>query len=280
LSTFLCFLYFVLKVKCAKFHQNRSKTVDLHTKQTFKQRSNLARFYGTLATLATTRKAMGGRNKPTYVVIGRSGLSIYPIYIFSLWAGPPSADRGLGLQWTSPSAADNVIQRRRCRCRRYRRLVFPTGAIHPTTARHRSHPAADRPPPGNDHLLDGNNGSGHHSATAPGVSSVRHSAHTNSRSAGRPAVSRRDASPTPEGEANPHRETRPPICPARRDTSGLGTVTDPRTPPGLYQVCPTANRPPSPAPERRDRSPNRPGPYQVCATQPREHIRRTATPPQ
>jgi hypothetical protein len=187
-----------------------------------------------LATLATTRKAMGGRNKPTYVVIGRSGLSIYPIYIFSLWAGPPSADRGLGLQWTSPSAADNVIQRRRCRCRRYRRLVFPTGAIHPTTARHRSHPAADRPPPGNDHLLDGNNGSGHHSATAPGVSSVRHSAHTNSRSAGRPAVSRRDASPTaptPEGEANPHGETYPPICPARRDTSGLGIVTDPRTPP-------------------------------------------------
>jgi hypothetical protein len=75
LSTFLCFLYFilrnfplVLKVKCAKFHQNRSKTVDLHTKQTFKQRSNLARFYGTLATLATTRKAMEGRTKPSYVV--------------------------------------------------------------------------------------------------------------------------------------------------------------------------------------------------------------------
>jgi hypothetical protein len=91
LSTFLCFLYFilsnvplVLKVKCAKFHQNRSKTVYLHTKQTFKQRSNLARFYGTLATLATTRKAMEGRTKPTCVVIGRSGLSIYPIYIFSL----------------------------------------------------------------------------------------------------------------------------------------------------------------------------------------------------
>jgi hypothetical protein len=92
LSTFLCFLYFilsnfplVLKVKCAKFHQNRSKTVDLHTKQTFKQRSNLARFYGIVATLATTRKAMEGRTKLTYVVIGRSGLSIYPIYIFSLW---------------------------------------------------------------------------------------------------------------------------------------------------------------------------------------------------
>jgi hypothetical protein len=28
---------------------------------------------------------MEGRTKPTYVVIGRSGLSIYPIYIFSLW---------------------------------------------------------------------------------------------------------------------------------------------------------------------------------------------------
>jgi hypothetical protein len=74
-----------LKIKCVKFHQNRSKTVDLYTKQTFKQRSNLGRFYGTLATLATTRKAMEGRTKPTYVVIGRSGLSIYPIYIFSLW---------------------------------------------------------------------------------------------------------------------------------------------------------------------------------------------------
>jgi hypothetical protein len=73
-----------LKVKCAKFHHNRSKTVDLHTKQTFKQRSNLARFYRTLATLATTRKAMEGRTKPTYVVIGRSGLSIYPIYISSM----------------------------------------------------------------------------------------------------------------------------------------------------------------------------------------------------
>jgi hypothetical protein len=58
--------------------------LDLHTKQTFKQRSNLARFYRTLATLATTRKATEGRTKPTYVVIGRSGLSIYPIYIFSL----------------------------------------------------------------------------------------------------------------------------------------------------------------------------------------------------
>jgi transposase InsO family protein len=45
---------------------------------------------------------------------------------------------GLGLQWTSPSAADNVIQRHRCRCRRYRRPVFPTGATHPATARHRS----------------------------------------------------------------------------------------------------------------------------------------------
>jgi hypothetical protein len=101
LSTFICFLYFilsnfplVLKVKCAKFHQNRSKTVDLHTKQTFKQRSNLARFYGIVATLATTRKAMEGRTKPTYVVIGRSGLSIYPIYIFSLW-GQESGESGL-----------------------------------------------------------------------------------------------------------------------------------------------------------------------------------------
>jgi hypothetical protein len=81
---FFVFFYFilsnvplVLKVKCAKFHQNLSKTVDLHTKQTFKQRSSLARFYGTLATLATTRKAMEGRTKPTYVCYWQDIPNIY-----------------------------------------------------------------------------------------------------------------------------------------------------------------------------------------------------------
>jgi hypothetical protein len=29
--------FLVLKVKCAKFHRDRSKTVDLHTKQSIKQ---------------------------------------------------------------------------------------------------------------------------------------------------------------------------------------------------------------------------------------------------
>jgi hypothetical protein len=28
----------VLRIKCAKFHRGRSKTVDLHTKQTIKQK--------------------------------------------------------------------------------------------------------------------------------------------------------------------------------------------------------------------------------------------------
>jgi hypothetical protein len=107
----------------------------------------------------------------------------------------------------------------------------------------RTHPAAGRPPPGNDHHPDGNNGRGHHGATAPGVFPAR----TNCRSTGRPAVSRRNASPTaptPEGEANPHRETHSPICPVRGDTSGLGTVSGPRiaprTVPGLSDRQPTA----------------------------------------
>jgi hypothetical protein len=52
-------------------------------------------------------------------------------------------------------------------------------------------------------------------------------------------------------------------------------------PPNPPPDCTRFVRPPTdrraPPPVRRDRSPNPPGPYQVCATQPREYIRRTAT---
>jgi hypothetical protein len=142
-------------------------------------------------------------------------------------------------------------------------------------------------PPENYHRSNGNDGSRHHGAAASSVSPARRSARANDdRSAGRPTVPRRDASPaapTPEGEANPDGERCPPVCPARRDTSGLGAktnlpgssntpagrrrvqcttrdvvpknfllvvrpptdrrtpfrcaVTDPRTSPGLNQVC-------------------------------------------
>jgi transposase InsO family protein len=69
--------------------------------------------------------------------------------------------------------------------------------------------------------------------TVEGITGV-FPARTNRRSTGRPAVSRRNASPTaptPEGQADPHRETHSSVCPVRGDTSGLGTVTGPRTPP-------------------------------------------------
>jgi hypothetical protein len=148
LSTFLCFLYFilsnvplVLKVKCAKFHQNRSKTVYLHTKQTFKQRSNLARFYGIVATLATTRKAMEGRTKPTYVVIGRSGLSIYPIYVFSLWSRvltPVLPDQMWVFSEVSPHY--HIVACLISQIRRMLGPVPPSFCTHP----HRTHPESSR----------------------------------------------------------------------------------------------------------------------------------------
>jgi hypothetical protein len=86
------------------------------------------------------------------------------------------------------------------------------------------------PPPEKYHRPNGNDGSRHHGAAASSVSTARRSAHANDdRSAGRPTVPRRDASPaapTPEDEANPHGERCPPVCPARRDTSGLGAKTN------------------------------------------------------
>jgi hypothetical protein len=50
--------------------------------------------------------------------------------------------RGPGTPWTSPSAADNVVQRRR-----YRRPVFPTGATPPTTPCSRRTTPRKRPLP-------------------------------------------------------------------------------------------------------------------------------------
>jgi hypothetical protein len=38
-------LLLVLKIKCTKFHQDRSKTVDLHTKYTNKQTFNFIYIY-------------------------------------------------------------------------------------------------------------------------------------------------------------------------------------------------------------------------------------------
>jgi hypothetical protein len=148
----------------------------------------------------------------------------------------------------------------------------------------RTHPAAGRPPPGNDHHPDGNNGSGHQSATAPGVSTTRRSAYTNSRSAGRPAVSRRDASPTaptPEGEANPHRGNASANMSGPKGHLWPGNRNRPPNPP---PDCTRFVRPPTDrrAPLRYAVTdpPNPPGPYQVCAThQPREHIRRNPPPP-
>jgi transposase InsO family protein len=232
-------------------------------------------------------------------------------------AGPPSADRGTTgawdsarphrpqpTTWSNAAAAAAPCSRQEPRPQQQQHATDrPAGrAAHGQPVQ--THPAAGGPPPENDHRPNGNDGSRHNSAAASGVCPARPSAHAiDDQFAGRPTVPRRDASPTaptPEGEANPHGETYPPICPARRDTSGLEAKTNPlpglihgsgtsNTPAGQRKVqCSTRDvvsknfllvvRPPNPAPVRRDRSPP-PGLYQVCAIQSREHIRRTPPPP-
>jgi hypothetical protein len=156
--------------------------------------------------------------------------------------------RGPGTPWTSPSAADNVVQRRR--------PVFPTGATPPTTPCSRRTTPRKRPLP-QWQVVEGMHSSRTfsrhdrqveprpkihiHAPTA--TTALPHQAcpppaapprANDDRSSGRPTVPRRDtspAAPTPEGETNPYGETCPPVCPTRRDTSGLGSKTNPL--PGL-----------------------------------------------
>jgi hypothetical protein len=100
----------------------------------------------------------------------------------------------------------------RCPCSRQDSADFDTNRPAESTAY--GHPArtdlaAGKPPPESDHRPDGNNGRGHHGATAPGVFPAR----TSRRSTRRPVVSRRNASPTaptPEGQKKKKKKKR---CP-------------------------------------------------------------------
>jgi hypothetical protein len=176
-------------------------------------------------------------------------------------AGPPSTDKGITGAWDiagphrpQPTAWSNAAAAATtaASCSRQGPLPRRQHVADPDTDRSTGRTArgAARPntpcnrrttPPENYHRSNGNDGSRHHGA-----------------------------------EANQHGERCPPVCPARRDTSGLGAKTNlpgsSNTPAGRRRVqcttrdgtkefpfsCPTAHRPPNPAPVRRDRPPNLP----------------------
>jgi hypothetical protein len=62
----------VLKIKCTKFHQDRSKTVDLHTKYTNKQTFSFIYIDMKCICYAQTSKALSERKKQPQRVANRA----------------------------------------------------------------------------------------------------------------------------------------------------------------------------------------------------------------